>query len=283
MDHPTENYDAVFFNVSSFLDPEIRRALGLVSRSSAVLRPRLQEDSAFWKKRFEELTGAEYARDLQPGRTTWRWKVETIEKYGVKGLLLSPELLDIKIGHSMLSDEGVMPLERWEKKEITQYALASGDGEIIRYLASEPVFDLEELSRRALEMGIQRQEPGETRGVTYNDDIPVNAAMVLLDLFHGSDPDIKKIILESIQHQGLPIVAFYLHDPRARLAVYGQEYLENAWETIRRTSSSTFLTCLMYSPLLYSSTISGTRTMRKRCRSSVNIRRRPFSWDKKCV
>ena len=237
MDHPTENYDAVFFNISSFLDPEVRTALGLVSRSSATLRPRLQGDNAFWKKRFEELTGTEYARDLQPGRTTWRWKVEALERDGAKGLLLSPELLDIKIGHSMLSDEGVDLLTHREKKWIANYALATGDEEIIRYLTSEPVFLMKEFSKEALKIGIEYLEPTGNRnktyydeeGVTYYDDMTVPTAKLLLDLFYGSAPDIEEIIIEALEHQGLPIVAFYLHDPRALLPTYGDEYLEFAW------------------------------------------------------
>ena len=228
MDHPTENYDAVFFNLSTYLDPRARQALGLVSRSSTALQPVLQRDNSFWKKRFEELIGVELPSNQLPGMTPWLWKVKTLETDNVKGLLLSPELLDIKIGHSMMTDEGIH-LDGWEKKEIANYALATGDEGIIRYLASLSVFDLDLYAEEALGTGIEHQEPGEERGISYYDDIPLRVAALLLDLFYGSEPDIKEIVLQSIEFQRLPIIAFFLNDPRANLTLFGEEYLEMAW------------------------------------------------------
>lgn len=287
MDHLTENYDAVFFNVSSFLDPEVRTALGLVSKSSVALYPRLQADNTFWQKRFEELTGVEYLRDQQPGKTTWRWKVETLEIDDVVDLLLSPELLDIKIGHSMLTGGGVAPLESWEKNWIAQRALTRGDEEIIRYLASDPVFELEKLAEKALEEGIEHEEPtlsgtltshhdvinyGDLQ-TTYYEDIPISTAKLLLDLFR--DVNIPSVILHAIQNQEIPVVAFYLRDPRALLTVHGQEYLERAWSEEKEDIFFYLLGLPEVHPPLGSLVTSGTKTKRKRCRSYGSTPRQP--------
>lgn len=235
MDHPIENYDAVFFHISSLVDPEVRLALGLVSHSSATLAPRRQADPFFWKSRWEELMGRELPVGQQPGKTSWRWKCETLEREGPAGIMKSEELQDIKEGYRLLVERGE-PLSGFAKRMIVNHALMIGDEAIIRYLRSILMKDFQSLAGQALGLGITRraigEEPALPNGMVRS-DIPIGTAKILLDPSFGLN-NVRFYVNNAMRHQGLPVVALLLDDPRARLDVYGESYLDRAWENNRK-------------------------------------------------
>ena len=221
---------AVYFNVVSLLSPETRRALNVVSQHTGANSGRVQQDNVFWKHRFELLVGQEYPATKRPGVTTWQHKVKTVEQRGLKGLLLSDELLDVEAAIRVVSTDSLTPKQ---KQEIVGHALLSGNINIITLLASIPGLEFKKYAAKAVYVGVEVPESPEDNVYSYYDDIPPAVLQVILQPMFGLNIDVPRAVISNILHTSLATLAVLLNDPQALLTQNGQDYLVTAWDEDR--------------------------------------------------
>lgn len=107
------DYEVVFCNVARWLDGTALRCFGDACSEAVTSVRRLKNDVAFWKQYFERITGQRFSGHQLAGRTSWYWKARTFEITGARGLIVSCELLDVKLDTLSLASRSV---PRWPLK-----------------------------------------------------------------------------------------------------------------------------------------------------------------------
>ena len=230
MDQPSvRDYSAVYLNVLPLLSPEARNALNVVSQHTGASSVSAQKDNTFWKRRFEELVGKEYPADQSPGVTTWHHKVKIVERHGVKGLLLSDELLDIEAAIRVVNTDS---LTRDEKREIIGHALLGGNTRIIMLMATVPGLKFKKYASKAVMEGVEMLEKNETV-ITIFDDVPPAVLKLIMHPMFGLRFDVPQAILDNMPHISVATLTVLINDPHAMLVQNGENYLLTAWEEAR--------------------------------------------------
>lgn len=224
MDHPIErDYFAVFANVAPLLEASTLRALGGTTSTVARSLQDLRTDTSVWKKRFEEMIGETFPAAQQPGKTTWRWKVRTLQMLGKKGLLLSSELMDVQIAISMFSAQELRILGA----EIIGVALENNREDIVRYLAIIPALNFKRHAVKAFEGNLAIKDSDS--GIVRIAEIPISSLQLLMDPSLGLRLDYVTAMNQAIGRSKLEIVAFLCQYPEEiELDQRGESYLMRA-------------------------------------------------------
>ena len=217
----------MYLNVLPLLSPEARNALNVVSQHTGASSVRVQKDNVFWKRRFEELVGKEYLAAKSPGVTSWHHKAKIVERHGVKGLLLSDELLDIEAAIRVVDTNS---LTSDQKHKIIDHALLGGNTHIIMLMASIPGLEFKKYAAKAVEDAIELQDSDDT--VIY-DDVPPAVLKLIMHPMFGLQVNVPEAIINNTPYGSVDTLTVLINDPHALLMQNGEEYMMKAWESDR--------------------------------------------------